>query len=397
MKLLSASWVVPVGAPPIRGGCVAVEAGTIEWVGRTGDADEPEGTHEDLGDGVLMPGLVNAHTHLELSHLDGLAKRTNGFVPWVQALVDERDRIPDHEMKGHVGAALEHLQQETATVAVGDISNTLASVTPIGLSALRAVVFHEILGWDPQKADEALKAAEQRWVRLDTGSASVRVEQAAHAPHSVSPALFDAMRAKGGIAAIHLAESPAEIQFLKDGTGEWAAFLERRGLGHVRFEAPGVSPVRYAESLGILHQGLLAAHAVHVDDVDITILAQRGVFVAACPTSNRNLGVGTAPIPRLLRGGVRVCLGTDSLASGDSLDVAREMAEVHRSFPHLPPRSILRMATTTGAAALRIPDIGTIAPGRRAALAFAHGPVPGDDPERFVVSGEAKLRRVHVR
>ena len=222
-----------------------------------------------------------------------------------------------------------------------------------------------------RQADEALKAAEQRWVRLDTGSASVRVEQAAHAPHSVSPALFDAMRAKGGIAAIHLAESPAEIQFLKDGTGEWAAFLERRGLGHVRFEAPGVSPVRYAESLGILHQGLLAAHAVHVDDVDITILAQRGVFVAACPTSNRNLGVGTAPIPRLLRGGVRVCLGTDSLASGDSLDVAREMAEVHRSFPHLPPRSILRMATTTGAAALRIPDIGTIAPGRRAALALS--------------------------
>jgi cytosine/adenosine deaminase-related metal-dependent hydrolase len=397
VKLLTASWVVPVGAPPIRDGCIAVENGHIEWIGRAGDADEPEGTAQALGDGVLMPGLVNAHTHLELSHLEGLSKRTSGFVPWVQAVVEQRDSLPDYEVKANVGVALEQLEHQTGTIAVGDISNTLMSVTPVGLSSLRAIIFHEVLGWDPKKADEALAAADQRWVRLDTGSASVRVELAAHAPHSVSPELFDALRARGGIAAIHLAESPAERDFLRDGKGEWPAFLESRGLGHVRFQPPGLSPVRYAESLGVLRIGLIAAHAVHVDDVDIAILAQRGVFVAACPTSNRNLGVGTAPIPRLLRGGVRVCLGTDSLASGDSLDVANEMAEVHRTFPELPPRSILRMATATGAAALRLPELGTIARGRRAALAFAPGPVPDDDPERFVVSGQGKLRRVHVR
>ena len=394
MKLVSASWVVPVGAPPIRNGSVAVENGVVEWIGHPGDADEPPGTRQDLGDGVLMPGLVNAHTHLELSHLAGLCKRTAGFVPWVQAVVDERGSVADHELKAGIGAALEYVEQQTGTVALGDISNTLLSVTPVGLSSLRAVVFHEVLGWDPQKADEALAGADQRWVRLDTGSASVRVELAAHAPHSVSPALFAAMRARGGVAALHLAESPAEVDFLADGTGDWPAFLQGRGLGHVRFQPPRMSPVRYAEALGVLHAGLVAAHAVHVDDVDITILAQRGVYVAACPTSNRNLGVGTAPLPRLLRGGVRVCLGTDSLASGDSLDVAREMAEVHRTFPELAPRTILRMATATGAAALRIPDMGVLAPGRRAALAFAPGPVPGDDPERFVVSGEGALRRV---
>ena len=395
MTILSAGWVLPVGAPPIRDGRVAVdEAGIIQWVGRAGAPDEPEGTLRELGEGVLMPGLVNAHCHLELSHLEGLSKRTAGFVPWVEELVQEREAFSEAEAAARAGAAVRSLAQETATVAVGDISNTLVTVAPLSLCGLRAVVFHEVIGWDATRAADILKAADDRFIRLDTGSTSVRLALSAHAPHSVSPALFAALRTHGGIAAIHLAESPDECRFLKDGGGEWPAFLEKRGLGHVRFPPPGLSPVRYLESLGVLRAGLLAAHAVHVDALDIAILAQRGVFVAACPTSNRNLGVGTAPLPLLLRGGVRVCLGTDSLASGDSLDVAREMAEVHRTFPELPPRAIVRMATATGAAALGLSDLGSLGPGYRAALAFAAGPVPRDDPERFVVSGEATLRKL---
>jgi cytosine/adenosine deaminase-related metal-dependent hydrolase len=395
VKVLAAGWVLPVGAPPIRDGRVAVDdSGLIQWVGRAGDPDEPEGTLRELGDGVLLPGLVNAHCHLELSHLDGLAKKTNGFVSWVEAVVAQRASHDPGEVAQSLGEAIQRLVEETATVAIGDISNTLASVTPLSLSGLRSVVFHEVIGWDGARAAEVLKAADERWSRLDTGSASVRLALGAHAPHSVAPELFTAMKGHGGIATIHLAESPDETRFLKDGGGDWAGFLERRGLGHVAFRPPGVSPVRYLERLGVLHAGMVAAHAVHVDPVDTTILAQRGVFVACCPTSNRNLGVGQAPIPQLLRGGVRVCLGTDSLASGDSLDVAREMAEVHRAFPELPPRAIVRMGTAAGAAALGFNDLGTLAPGRRAALAFAAGPVPNDDPERFVVGGVAPLRRM---
>jgi cytosine/adenosine deaminase-related metal-dependent hydrolase len=296
----------------------------------------------------------------------------------------------------HISSAVKRIEEETATVAIGDVSDTLASVTPLALSSLRSVVFHEVLGWDPARTADVLTEADGRWMRLDTGSASMRVLMAAHAPHSVSRELFTALKSRGGISALHLAESPDEVRFLRDGGGEWPGFLARRGLGHVKFEPPHLSPVEYVESLGVLSPGLLAAHAVQVSDLDICILAQRNVSVVLCPSSNRNLGVGTAPAARLVRGGIRVCLGTDSLASGDSLDVAREMAEVHRTFPDLSPRAIVRMATAAGAAALGFAELGTIALGRRAALAFARGPVAGDDPERFVVSGEASLGRVRV-
>jgi cytosine/adenosine deaminase-related metal-dependent hydrolase len=277
------------------------------------------------------------------------------------------------------------------------VSNTLSSVEPLSASGLYAVVFQELIGWDGAKVDVALAAAAgQRETFGPRCSPRVRIAPSAHAPHSVSPGLFRALRARGGPYTVHVAESPSEIRFLRDGTGDWPAFLASRGLGHVRFDPPAVSPVRYLRDLGVLHPRLLAAHAVHVDDVDIAVLAQHGVSVVTCPSSNRNLEVGAAPVSRLVRGGVRVCLGTDSVASGDSLDVAREMAEVHRVHPDLSPRSILRMATVAGAQALGLSEIGAIEPGRDAALAFAAGAVPDDDPERFVVSGAVPLRRVKL-
>jgi cytosine/adenosine deaminase-related metal-dependent hydrolase len=396
VNLLAASFVLPVSGPPLRDGRVAVrDDGVIQWVGRRGDPGEPEGPLRDLGDGVLTPGLVNAHCHLELSHCRGLAGLGQGFVPWVEALVAARLEADEADATRHLAEAIRYLETETATVAIGDVSNSLAPVAPLLASSLRAVVFQELVAWDGARTESVLAYAAVERERLGAaGGERVRIVPAAHAPYSVAPALFRAMRARGGPYAVHLAESPAESQFLRDGGGDWGPFLERRGLGYVRFDPPGLSPVRYLCELGALHPKLLAAHAVQVDDVDISILAQHGVSVVTCPSSNRNLGVGLARLPRLLRGGVRVCLGTDSVASGDSLDVAKEMAEVSRVHPEIPARVVLRMATASGAAALGLPSLGAIAPGREAALAFAPGPVTDGDPERFVVSGEGVLRKV---
>ena len=396
MSVLAAGWVLPVSGAPIPGGRVAVAAGRVAWVGRTGDQGDPGGPVHDLGPGVLLPGLVNAHCHLELSHLGGQVPLEGGFVPWVEAVVEARGRFADADVSEATAAAIRSLE-ERGTVAVGDVSNAVAHLGPLAASRLDAVVFQELLAWDPARAEASLTWAEERAravaARLRPG---IEVRLAAHAPHSVSPALFALLKERGGPRAIHLAESPAESRFLLDGAGEWPAFLARRGLGHVAFDPPGTSPVRYLEDLGVLHPRLVAAHGVQTDAADRGVLARRGVHVVLCPRSNRNLGVGTADVPALLAAGVRLALGTDSRASADTLDVLDDAVLLHRQFPALDPAVIVRIATLGGAEALGFAHLGTIAPGRAAALAYAQATAVPEAPHDFLLSGEARLGRVDV-
>jgi aminodeoxyfutalosine deaminase len=391
-RLFSASWVVPVAAPPIPDGLVAVEDGQIGWVGARGAPDAPAGPVTALGHGVLMPGLVNAHCHLELSHLAGELPCDGGFVPWVEALVARRERAEPGQVRERTREAVRALEA-SGTVAVGDVSNVLEHVDLLRDSRLRAVVFYELIGWDPARAQPILEAAIRRLPDGD-GNGRVRVRLAAHAPHSVSPPLLRALREAGGPASIHLAESAAETRFLDEGGGDWAGFLQGRGVGHVAFHAPGKSPVQYLESLGVLAAGLVAAHCVRVDREDRRTLARRGVHVALCPRSNRNLGVGLPPLPEMIADGVRLCLGTDSLASAESLDVLEDAVLLHRAFPQVEPAVLVRMATAGGAEALGFPELGTLAPGQAAEMAFAPAPAAIADPCAFLVSGQARARPV---
>jgi cytosine/adenosine deaminase-related metal-dependent hydrolase len=378
-----------VTAPPIREGRVAIHDGRIAWVGATGDAEEPGSTLENLGAGVLLPGLVNAHCHLELSSLRGRIALPSDYVPWIAQVVAVRAGEPaDRALEG-ASAAIRELEQ-SGTVAVGDVSNALAHLDLLGASRLQAVVFFELLGWDPEKAGAILEGAEARLAVVGTRpSPNVEVRLAAHAPHSASRPLLEALRARGGPGAIHLAESPAERRFLTGGEREWSEFLRRR-VGEVAFTTPGVSPVRYAADLGLLHPRLVAAHCVQVDATDIDLLARSGASVAVCPRSNRNLRVGIPPVPAMRDAGVRLCLGTDSLASAPSLELIDDAVALHREFPSLDPAAILRMATLGGAEALGLGDLGAIAPGKRAALAFAPAGRAPSDPLSFLLSGEAR-------
>jgi cytosine/adenosine deaminase-related metal-dependent hydrolase len=393
MQILTASWVVPVSAPPLAGGRVAVDEGKVAWVGRAGDPGEPEGTVVDLGAGVLLPGLVNAHTHVELSYLAGAVERGGGFVRWVESVVERRVKADDKEVRAGARRGISQIES-SGTVAIGDVSNTLKHLDLLESSTLQAVVFHELLSWDPMKAPLLLGSAD-KVVELATRQDHMRiaVRPAAHAPHSVSPRLLAGLVKRGGPAAIHLAESREESQFLATGDGEWPAFLARRGAGNVSFTAPNLSPVRYLDSVGALKEGLVAAHCVHVDEGDRALLAERGVYAVVCPRSNENLGVGRADVPALLKAGVKLALGTDSLASVDTLDLLAEAAAVQRAFPELDPAVIVHMATAGGAAALGFADLGAIEPGRRAALAFAAG-ADVREPLAFLTSGQAQAHPV---
>jgi aminodeoxyfutalosine deaminase len=395
MRLFRAGWIVPVDGPPVRDGGLAVEDGRVALLGPFDAvaARHPAAEVRELGPGVLMPGLVNAHCHLELSHLKGRIAGGD-FTSWVGQLVDERARDAT-DPRPATAAAIEAVVQ-SGTVAIGDVSNRLDHIQELAASPLRAVVFHELLAWNPSAAERALGQARIRLSAVGGArpAPNVQIKAAAHAPHSVSPALFKVLVDEGGPAALHLSESPDETRFLQSGDGGWKAFLEQRGLGDVWFEPPRRSPVRYMEMLGVLRPGLLAAHCVQADVNDLRTLAAHGVAVVVCPRSNRNLGVGQVPLREMISVGLRVALGTDSLASVESLDLVDDLALLAREFPEVDAGRLLRIATADGAKALGFPDLGSLARGRVAALAFAEGPAALGDPLAFLLSGDARPRPV---
>jgi cytosine/adenosine deaminase-related metal-dependent hydrolase len=203
-----------------------------------------------------------------------------------------------------------------------------------------------------------------------------------HAAHTTSGALLRALGGRATAAAepisIHVAESEDESTLLRGGAGPFAEFLRERGAWDETWRAPGLTPVEYLDRLGLLGRRTLAVHAVHLSQTDIARFQARGVTVVTCPRSNAALGVGLAPVPKLLASGIPVAIGTDSLASAPDLDMFAEVAALRESHPALAPAAALRMATFNGARALGCEgDHGGIEPGRSAMLVV----VPLDDPE----------------
>jgi cytosine/adenosine deaminase-related metal-dependent hydrolase len=386
-----AAWVVPVAAPPIRDGLVAVDGGRIVAVGvrHTGDGV----TEIDLGETAILPGLVNAHTHLELSYLHGQVPPSRAFVGWVRSLLAAR-RHPDPGDPRILGAVAQAVEQAEAfgTAVVGDITNTLVTVAPLLASSLAAVVFHELIGFNAPEPD-ALVAAAAREVDAHGAHERVRVSLAAHAPYSVAPRLFRAIHA--AVAArrpapwsVHLSESAQEVAFIRDGSGAWRELLEELGAWDPAWSAPGVSPVHYLDDCGFLDDRVLAVHGVQMTPADLRRLRQRGATLVTCPRSNAHTGAGAPPIAAFYESGVRVAIGTDSLASAPDLNVFAELAAIHALAPAVPPAVLIDSATRQGARALGFDaDFGTIEPGKRARLLAVSVPPGTGDVEEYVVSG----------
>lgn len=399
--LYRAAFVLPVTAPPVRDGFVHVRDGRVVAFGPVSERPIHPGIREiDLGDAILTPGFANAHTHLELSHLEGAVPASDGFVTWIEDQLRVRAEKTDGEAASALRAAVAGLEA-AGTVAVADVTNSLAALGALAESSLHALVLHEILGFDPARAGvigaqtrETRAAAVASTIGDDSDRiARIRVAVAAHAPHSLSRELF-ALLLEDGIRSIHVAESRAEDAFLRDGSGEWRAFLDRR-VGPVPFDAPGTTPVSYLDRLGVLTPGLLAVHCVRVNEDDARLLAARSAVAVLCPRSNAFLGNGVPPLALLMGNGVRIALGTDSLASCASLDVLEDARLLARTFPRVPKPAILHALTKGGCEALGFPDLGEIRIGARAR--FATLPFAGDapaDPVAFVLNEAVPARRV---
>jgi cytosine/adenosine deaminase-related metal-dependent hydrolase len=384
-----ADWVLPIADTPIRSGWVGVDGGRIAAVG-----SEPIADVIDLGRVVILPGLVNAHTHLELSYLHRQVPRPERFLDWIRAVMAARRKFPDASDPAILGSARASIADASAagTAVVGDVSNTLVTVPLLNEARLPAHVFFELLRFNASDGEPIVRDARAKLAALPEHPL-VRLSVAPHAPYSVSPALFSAIRADLDAdpdrrSTVHLGESPEEIEFLKQGSGGWRMLLEELGAWTDGWRAPGASPVAYLDRLGFLSDRVLAVHGVQLSGDDLDILRKLGVTLVSCPRSNRYVGVGPPPLEAFYASGVTVAFGTDSLASAEDLNMFAELAEARRIAPRVPARALLESATLAGARGLGFEgDFGTIEPGKRAALLAVRLPAGIDDVEEYLVSG----------
>jgi len=392
----TARWVLPIDGVPLEHGEVVIEDGVIAAVR---PCRTPANQRRDFGEAVLMPGLVNAHSHLEYTALRGFLEDVP-FFPWIRALTAAKAALTadDWLWSARLGA-VESIAAGTTTL--GDNTDAGVTMRVLAESGLRGVVYQELFGIDDREPVGPILDSLRAKVAVHRRLASDRVlvGVSPHALYTIRPALFTAINAyaaeEGLPTSIHIAESPSESALTERGEGPFAEMYARRGI---TWEAPKTTPTRYVAELGALGPTTLAVHCVHQTQADILLLAASGAAVIHCPKSNAKLGAGVAPLAAWLRTpGLHLGLGTDSAVSNNALDLFEEMRfalllqrAVRQEVEVVTARDVVRMATLGGAEALGLAhQTGSLTPGKRADMIAVRldrpHAVPATDPYAALV------------
>ena len=398
-KALRARVVYPVAAPPIEDAVVVIESGRVTRVGR----QAPAGVEiEDLGDVALLPGFVNAHCHLEFSSLRRKIGRKGVALPkWVRQVIEKR---PTAKTVGKaISAGLEESLQQGVTTLV-EICRTETQAYQTELPGPRLILLQESIGFSQARAGSALAAAENRLEEIEgfvrsqpnrlnghsNGNGNghrfpgqnghewiagrYRIGVSPHAPYTASPQLIRELVSVAADrhmpVAIHLAESPEELQLLHEGKGPFQEILEERGMWDPWVIGRGSTPLDYLRMLTKAPKSLVI-HGNYLDHAALAMMARHAgaMSLVYCPRTHAHFKHQPYPLTDALALGVPVCLGTDSRASNPDLSMLSEMREVAAQHPVVGPEAILRMGTLAGAEALGLPDVGAIRPGAHADLA----------------------------
>jgi cytosine/adenosine deaminase-related metal-dependent hydrolase len=398
VRVFHCDHVLPGDAPPIADGAVVVgESGEVIDVGRAGDVlARHAGAEVVRVRGVVLPGLVNAHTHLELSAMRGRVGGGRGFVGWVDSLIAQRPEISAEENADGIDAAIDELVR-TGTVAVGEVTNSLAAVGPLARRGIGGCVFHEVFGQDRAAV---LRRVEGLRAELDERFPSwpSRDLTYAPAPHTLYTTHVDAVRALlesaksyGTLTSLHLAEHAPERRAIEQGDGpvpEWLLMRAKQSP-----DWPKQPLFDYAEQLGALSPMVLLVHLVESRSDELGRVAEKGAPVALCPRSNLHIEMKLPPLLAIRAAGIEAGLGTDSLASNASLDVLAEAKAFADRFPSVPAWELVKMATWNGARALGRTDLGRLAKGARPGVLAVEGDVNGD-PAAFLLSNLRLPRRM---
>lgn len=326
----------------------------------------PATEHAAFPDSVVLPGLVNTHTHLELTDLRGRVTETD-FFAWIQHVRREKDSMNEETFVASACRGLEEAWRHGIT-CVADTGTSGASAVALSRLGGRGVVYQEAIAPRVEQASATIERLRADVERLRVlASSDVIIGVSPHAPYTVSRELYRLVAAYARTedlpVAAHIAESPAEVEFVRFGRGPFAESWRARGITP---GAPAPSPVALLEDVGLLDTRLLAIHAVHTDGADLERLRRAGVALACCPRSNARHGHGEPPLARYLEAGLRLGLGTDSVASVADLNLLAE-AGLARRLTGIAPEAALDLLTRGGAAALGLDnEIGTLTAGKAA-------------------------------
>ncbi len=389
--ILRASHVLTEHSGLVTPGAVRIERGSIVEVGSDSSLQQPQAI--DLGDGLLLPGFVNAHTHLELSHLAGRVPPDRDFASWISRLT--RALRADGNDETVVGEAVRRgreLSLTSGVTTVGDITRLPDITRPVLADGPLRVLSHgEVIAFGKLRgrlAERLQAAANDHWQ-----TAFLRVGISPHSPYTLEPdgirACVEQAKRAGLRTCMHLAETADEADFTTRQSGAIGAFLKRSGAWDRKVPCPGMKPVEYAVETGLLSGQTLLAHVNYVEASDIDLIAAAGCHVAYCPRTHAAFGHEAHPFQQMLSRGVSVCVGTDSLASNPSLSTLDELRFLRSQHPDLSADVLLEMGTIRGAAALGMEaDVGSIAPGKQADLTFIpHDPQGPTDPRDNLLDG----------
>ncbi len=376
-----ARWVVPVDQPPIDGGIVTVAGGRIVAVGK----NEAGASPRDLGDVALLPGLVNAHTHLEFSLLEKpLGQSRMAFPEWIGRVVQhrrEQNKALFVETDGFqrfrrraAAAGLAELKS-SAVAAVGDVETAGWPRESFPVPGLNSTIFLELLGLEQDKQDGLLSMAHSFVLDLQDASGGLRPGLSPHAPYTASPQLVQSVcqlsaRERFPV-AMHLAESREELELLASHQGPMVEILKSLDAWHAEAVPVGLRPRDYLQWLATAHRSLVI-HGNYLAADEIALLGEHRdrMSIVYCPRTHAYFGHEAYPLEAMLAAGARVAVGTDSRASNPDLRHFEELRQIAQSHPTVSPESILRMGTLAGAEALGIAhEYGSISVGKRAALA----------------------------
>jgi cytosine/adenosine deaminase-related metal-dependent hydrolase len=385
---LTARWLFPVEVPPLERGTLVIEGERIVAV-------EPHGSRRpdlDLGNVALLPGLVNAHTHLDLSGLRGRVPRSGNFTDWLQSVIRHRRGLTAEQVEADLRAGLAECLA-TGTLLVGDIAGQGGSWAALAAAPLRAVVYYELLGLPRARARQSWTEA-RAWLAAHSATPTCRPGLSPHAPYSVRSPLF---RAAAALAvrqeiplSIHLAETPEEIELLSQHAGPFVSFLQNVGV----WDPDGL--VSSLADVMLLNQHVASVLFAHGNYLDPAGSLPRGGTVVYCPRTHAYFGHPPHPFRAFLAAGTRVALGTDSLASNPDLDLLAEARFLVHQFPDVPGATLLRMATLNGAEALGWQqETGSLTPGKSADVVAARLPdQEAGDPHCLLWEDDTPARTV---
>jgi cytosine/adenosine deaminase-related metal-dependent hydrolase len=387
-RRLAARWVMPVDSAPIERGAILIGAdGRIVAVGPDSAVSRPpDAPAVQFDDAVILPGLINTHTHLELT---GFAAQVpeREFADWIRRL---RELKTTRTTAEYVAAARRGLAEcyAAGVTTVADTGDSGAVIQVLAEAGGSGVAYQEVFGPHPAQYEESLRGLQERVRELSLyATGRVRIGVSPHAAYTVSGPLFSGVaawaRAEGLPLAVHVAESRAETQFLHSASGPFAAAWSARGIPLPR--SAGFTPVGWLAEHGVLSERCLCIHTVQIDPDDVRQLAESGAAVAHCPLSNLAHGHGVAPLASLLEAGVRVGLGTDSEVSVGRLDLLAEARAAARQAG-LEPDEVLALCTIGGARAIGIEEeAGSLQPGKWADCTVIRVSEANDNPAELVL------------